>query len=559
MLGASEEGGRGLARAIAQSTLLDPQPNRLEVLNCEPTWELREVSVHFHRNLAAEHILPVLEPFAAYAGFKLDASFSAYDDSLAFADEPDKEPDVSIIWLDHSRLPDLTAEELAAFLSSRASTLRSKTTGPILVLDVPLRDDRSVRANALLRERFADLPAVRLCPLSEVEGGFGTDFWSERALTLTGVPISSRGLMSVGRHLGCQWLPAVLKPRIRALAVDLDNTLYHGVLGEEGPAGLVVDADYKQVQEKVVDLRRQGLFVSVISRNEMSDVRALFEQREDFPLRPEHVDAWAVSWGKKSDGIREAAQQLRVAPETFLFVDDNPGELLEVQTSIPGIEIGHASSPVMSLQVLTFHPGLFSFGDAGADAFRTADLASEDARAQLRMTSSEEDYLAALQVELVFALDRPTDRARLAELSSKTNQFSTALARLDEMDIDARMKDPMARVVSIDMSDRLSSSGIIGFVAAMRNQAGEVTIEDVCVSCRALGRGVEELMLAEALAVVANELGAKHLTVPFTEGPRNGPALHWLSRTAESMTGGRATVAPHSPSGISTLTIRWEG
>jgi FkbH-like protein len=339
----------------------------------------------------------------------------------------------------------------------------------------------------------------------------------------------------------------------------LDNTLYRGVLGEDGPAGLEVDADYEKVQEALIDLRGQGLFISVVSRNEIGDVQDLFEQRKDFLLRPEHVDAWAVSWGKKSDGIRDAAEQLRVAPETFLFLDDNPGELLQVQTSIPGIAIGHASTPAMSLQVLTYYPGLFSFDDAGTDSFRAADLASERARAQLRTSSNEVDYLAALEVELDFALDRPSDRARLAQLSSKTNQFNTALTRLDELDIDARMKDPMARIVSIEMSDRLSASGIIGFLAATRDSAGEVTVEDVCVSCRALGRGVEDIMLAEALAKIADELGVARLSIPFTEGPRNGPALQWLNRTAESIADGCAVVRPDNARGISTVKIRWVG
>jgi FkbH-like protein len=156
-------------------------------------------------------------------------------------------------------------------------------------------------------------------------------------------------------------------------------------------------------------------------------------------------------------------------------------------------------------------------------------MAAEAKRDALRRSSEDpESYLRSLEVELTYGVNRAADRARLAELSAKTNQFSTSLRRLNEGDIAQRLEDGGSCVVSIAMKDRLSDSGIIAFVSA-RREGDIAVVEDICVSCRALGRGVESYMLQEGLKRVGEELVVATLQVPWTAGPRNGPALAWLS------------------------------
>ena len=279
-------------------------------------------------------------------------------------------------------------------------------------------------------------------PVSELAAQMGAGFLSTRAAALTAVPLSPSALMRLAQVFALCWLPAALGIRVRGLAVDLDNTLYRGVLGEDGPDGVVLTEDHKRLQETLKGLHQKGFFLGVVSRNEMADVKDLFARRSDFPLQAEDIDAWGVSWGRKSQALHEIAAAVRVAPSTFLFVDDNAGELIEVADEHPDVATVFADNPADVVRVLTLHPGLFAFADSAADVLRTADLAAEAARGSLRSEAGDpNDYLAALGVEMTFRLDDRAGVKRLAELSHKTNQFTTALRRLTEIELAERMDD----------------------------------------------------------------------------------------------------------------------
>jgi FkbH-like protein len=324
-------------------------------------------------------------------------------------------------------------------------------------------------------------------PLSEILSTLGARTFDQRAARLTGMPLSDAACLRVARALGLVWLPAALGPRLKAIAVDLDNTLYAGVLGEDGPAGVMLSPAHFELQVKLLRLREQGVFLALASRNEPEDVDRLFAERPDLPLRPEHFSSRAIAFRDKAEGIRDIAAALRIAPDAMLFLDDNPGEIAALASEVPGLKMLHAADPASTARALDFYPGLHGFPLGRDDALRVADLAAAEGRAQAAASApSREAYIRSLEVVLTFASDQPAYLERMAALSNKTNQFNTAFLRLTEAHVAKRLADPHCRTISIALRDRLSDSGIVA-VLFLRRDGSTLVVDEIVISCRALG------------------------------------------------------------------------
>ena len=548
-----------LNRAAIQGTIFADRPRRLALAKIEPTWPRRLVSLLVHRAVPAEYALRTLAPFAAYAGLEVRDTLGDYDDTLSFGEAGSDAFDVELVWQDFGRYTTLGAAELAQFVSDRLAARRRSTTAPLLVMDDWGAHPDSAALNIALRERLDPMAGVFVCPLSELAQGLGGGFLDTRDAGLSGTAISVDGYIAVARELGLQWLPAALGQDLKGVAVDLDHTLYAGVLGEDGPDGVVLTAEHADLQRAVLALKGRGFFVAIISRNEAEDVRELFAKRSDFPLQAADVDAWGVSWGAKADAIATAAAQLRISPDAMLFIDDNAGELAATVAAIPGLNVIHAGDPAGTTRALTRYPGLFRFRLDATDALRSADLAANTERTALAASAqSDEEYLAALAVQLQFRVDHGPDLARLAQISNKTNQFNTALARFTETDVAQRIEGDDHRVFAVSLSDRLTDSGTIAFVSASRTPGRPVLIEEVCVSCRALGRGLEKIILDVVMDDAARWAGTDTIELAWTDGPRNGPAREWAESVGDQADGGRFRIPPRPTHDEAPVKMTWE-
>jgi FkbH-like protein len=373
------------------------------------------------------------------------------------------------------------------------------------------------------------VPGVRIVPISDILAGLGSRAFDARATAITGMPLSDAACLLVARALGMVWLPSVLAPRLKAIAFDLDHTLYAGVLGEDGPDGLVMTPVHAELQRKLVALRDEGIFLAAISRNEAADVDRLFEVREDFPLRREHLSARSISWRDKATGIREICAALHIGADAVLYMDDNPGEIAAVATQVPGIHVLHAADPRLTSRAVDLYPCLHGYPRGKDDALRVADLAANAQREEAaREAASPEEYLRSLEVVLRFSIDQPAQRGRMAELSNKTNQFNTAFLRLSEAEVAKRLDDPECRTICVALRDRLSDSGIVAIFFFSR-EGSTLAADEIVISCRALGRGIEHAMVTEAVRLACRDLPASQVRFRYQQGPRNGPARDFLT------------------------------
>ncbi|HEY0997830.1 MAG TPA: HAD-IIIC family phosphatase [Gemmatimonadaceae bacterium] len=510
-----------------------PGPGRADLAAAPPVRGTRPLRVRVHRNHGFELAVPPLEWFLGYAGYAPEAWIGGYDDSLAFG-ELAGEADVEVVWVDPARYASrLAPAEVSALVGARVAALRERSAAPILV---PVLDDPAWDLPAL-EGAIGRVAGAHPLPLAALQQALGPRFLDPRAAALTGTRLSGPALVQVARLLAFRWIPASVTAGIKAIALDLDQTLYRGVLGEDGVQGVELTPAHAALQRDLVALQERGILLAVASRNEAEDARALLATREDFPLRAAHLSASAVSWGPKAQGLAEVARQLRIAPDAILFVDDNPGELAAVASELPGIRTLYASADAEATRrALALWPGLFRWAVDETDRLRSADLRASEERAALAARAADPgDYLRALGAALTFAVNPARDARRLYEMSHKTNQFNLALARLPEAEVARRVAGREGGAVSVRLRDRLSDSGVVASVLARRDHdgGGEVlVVDELCISCRALGRQLEDLMVGGAVRLLLGQHPARRVRFVHATGPRNAPAREWLARFA---------------------------
>lgn len=526
-------GDSSLAQAEWLPILFAARPTRADLQSLTPpSWPLHRHRVRIHRNFACEFITSAAGPYLALAGLEIDWLYGTYDDSLGFASNLGGEAAVEIIWLDHSRLLGLGAAEFAAWVGERIAVLRSQTRAPILFVLNPETGESAQERNLLLVQQCAAFKGVYACDAQPVHEDLGScNLTDERNHRLVGLPFSNQAAILLARLLGCRWLPAVLLPALKAVVADLDQTLYKGVLGEDGPAGIELTTLHTRFQQTLLSVRASGLFLAVCSKNDADDVWAMFAARPDMPVRPELLSAYSINWESKASGLRKIAAQLRIGLDSMLMIDDNPGELASITAEIPEIRLLHAGpDPEITARALVNFPGLHRWRLDDADTRRIADLAIADLRRQeAEHTLDSTAYLRSLRIRVGFRVNLNEDIDRLQSLSMKTNQFNLALRRLSEVDVGDFLAGENTRAVAMSLSDRLSDSGIIG-AAFLRILPEVCQVEEVCISCRALGRDLEDLLVLGAIRAAMPDNSPRSIELCYAQGPRNEPARKWLQR-----------------------------
>ena len=549
-----------LARAEWQQTVFAERPRRVALLALQPRWALRSVRVSLLRNHAVEPVLALLKPFLAYSGLEAVALLSAYDDSLSAP--PASDADVHIVWLDPSRYAGSTHPGAVEALAGRLRELRGVLRGALLLVDAPLQLDGASPFNAMLREAAERIPDAHLVPCAAITSRLGASAVEARAEAI-GTHISGEAAVLVAQHLGLHWIPAMLRPRLKAVVADLDNTLIGGVLREDGAEGVVTDGGYARVRERLLQLHEQGVLLALVTKNDPADVERLFEQRAELSALRRAFAVVGATWQPKAETVRAIAARLHITVDSVLVVDDNPGEVVAMAASLRDTSFVLAGDPYLTARALTLHPGLLEVRADELGSRRAADLLAAKRRAaELQQAADAAQYVRSLQMVARLSMNAEADLRRLSELSRKTNQFNTGLVRFNETDVDRYMKDPAWRIVSIRLRDRLSDSGVIGVVFA-HVEGDAVVIDEIGISCRALGRFIEDVLIDAAITTISAELRCARALIRFTAGPRNEPAREWLDRVADPVGDGCYEYAPGREAWLeganrASIDVRWE-
>jgi FkbH-like protein len=366
-------------------------------------------------------------------------------------------------------------------------------------------------------------PQAELAPVH----GFAPDL-APLAAQVNGDPYAREAVMARA-HLDALIVVLGIDAK-KCVIVDLDGTLWPGVLAETGAPFAWTPQDnphsfvglYFGLHEALLTLKRRGILLACVSKNDEAAVRALWTYPPDYPkhslLTPDDFVTLRINWDDKVDNIRTIAADLGLALETFLFIDDNPVERERVRQRLPQVE-AWGDDPFALRRRLLSDPRLQPMQSTSEAVNRTALAKAQLSRQIAREKAlSEADFVASLNVETRVARLAPgaSETQRVAELFQRTTQFNTTGLKPSVGELDNLLSDPLSAVYVAHMRDRFADNGLVG-AAVVRN--GEIV--GLVLSCRVLGLGVEHAFLR---AVIADQGGPLAGRIVPTD--RNTPARH---------------------------------
>lgn len=325
--------------------------------------------------------------------------------------------------------------------------------------------------------------------------------------------------------------------RKKCLVLDLDNTLWGGVLGEDGIDGIKIGGDYPgkaflYFQEGLLELAKRGVILTICSKNNERDVLDLWEKNPFVLLRKEHFSAWRINWRNKADNIRELSEELNIGLDSLVFVDDNPTERELVRQMLPMVEV-----PEFPKQPYMLPDFLISLSDR---YFRVYSVTEEDRRKteQYKANASRtqerkkfvdfDQYLQSLEIEMRIEPISSFNVSRIAQMTHKTNQFNLTTRRYSESDLMGFSSEGWL-IYCLSVKDRFGDNGITGAVL-LRPIDGGYEIDSFLLSCRILGKGIEEVFLSGILNILRNR-GVKLVKASYIPTAKNMQVSGFYERT----------------------------
>jgi FkbH-like protein len=315
----------------------------------------------------------------------------------------------------------------------------------------------------------------------------------------------------------------------KCVVLDLDNTLWGGVVGEDGPYGIRVGQGdmaseaFHAFQRRVLALKQRGILLAVCSKNNPEDVDELFRLRDDMPLKWADFSASAIGWSSKAAGVEQIAQSLNIGLDAIVFIDDNPAEVVAMRAYCPDVaSILLPPDPADFVAALDELPWFEKSRLTADDDAKSEQYARAQERAALQSVMSPQDYLADLEMKTSIRPATNADVVRLHQLFNKTNQFNLVTGRPTLGEVEAMIDDPATQLVLANLRDRF---GDLGTVAAyvLRRAGDEMVIDHWVMSCRAMGRGLEHMVMNDAKQRFLATKGSARLIAHYIPSPKNIP------------------------------------
>ncbi len=385
----------------------------------------------------------------------------------------------------------------------------------------------SARLNARLRE-LADSEGVELLAVDAQAARDGLAAWYDPMLWHRAKQEIHPAAAPFYGDLVARLLAAAQGRSSKALVLDLDNTLWGGVIGDDGMDGIVLGQGsahgeaFVAFQDYARALSRRGVILAVCSKNDEANALEPFDSHPDMVLRRGDIACFVANWTDKATNLRSIAQRLNIGLDALVFADDNPFERNIVRRELP----------MVAVPELPEDPALYAACIAGGGYFEGVQLTEEDlerssqyqanlAREDLKAAVTDMDaYLRSLDMEMRWRRFDKLGMKRIVQLINKTNQFNLTTRRTNDAEIEAMLADPDVMTAQVRLVDQFGDNGIIGIVAGRRDNGGDLRIETWLMSCRVLGRNVEQAML-NLVAAEAQRLGAKRLVGEFRPTAKN--------------------------------------
>lgn len=318
------------------------------------------------------------------------------------------------------------------------------------------------------------------------------------------------------------------KPKV--IVLDCDNTLWQGVIGEDGIDGIRLTPAFLELQLRVIELQQTGILLCLCSKNAEADVMQVLQHHPGMLLRPEHLVGWKINWQAKSENIAQLARELSLGEDSFVFIDDNPVEISEVRANCPTVTCLLLPREESAIARFVAHHWLLDVPSqsTGEDANRTRMYQQNQQRNQLlQSTGGFLEFLDKLQLDIRIEPMTAAQLERVAQLMMRTNQFNSTTRRRSAAEIQA-YQNASGQVHTVTVKDRFGDYGLVG-VLLYRLHDDACEVDDLLMSCRVLGRGVEHRIIAYA-AQQGLQQGKLHLVLAYRQTAKNQPVRLLIER-----------------------------
>lgn len=392
--------------------------------------------------------------------------------------------------------------------------------------------DLSAAADAIeseLARACASIPQVVLLRGGRIADSYSIDLRDDAAADeMAAVPYTPGFYAAIATEV-FRSLYALRRRPVKVIACDCDGTLWSGSCAEDGPEGVQFTDGHRGLYDRLKELARAGVLLTLCSRNEAADVKEVFDRRRELGLAWSDFTAMRINWNRKSDNLRSLAGELGLALDSFVFIDDDPVECAEVRAHCPEALVVQMPGRGDIGAVVQHHWALDAPAATEESKQRAAYYRDGLERSKLaEQVETLRDFIRNLEIQIGVSLINESVLARVSELSYRTNQFNTTGKRFSIAELAAALASPALDGRVFRVKDRFGDYGLVGAML-FYTEVSRLTIQSMWLSCRALARGVEYRMIAEA-GRVAMALGLQQVAIQLAPTDRNRPARVFLER-----------------------------
>lgn len=384
------------------------------------------------------------------------------------------------------------------------------------------------RLNAALRP-MAEQAGIDLLTIDDRAAIDGTAKWHDAALWHRSKQEVSPTVAPLYGDLVGRWVAAKQGRSFKCLVLDLDNTVWGGVIGDDGLEGIVLGQGsplgeaYTAFQDYARELTRRGVILAVCSKNDEANALEPFDKHPEMVLKRGDIACFVANWDNKADNIRAIARDLNIGLDSLVFIDDNPFERNLVRQELPMVAVPEVSDDPTDYPVAIADAGYFEgLSVTDEDRERTAQYQGNRARDALKAAVTDlPSYLRGLEMELICKRFDKIGMQRIVQLINKSNQFNLTTRRYTDEDVQAVMADPDAFGLQLRLTDRFGDNGVIAIVIGRLQPNKDLYIDTWLMSCRVLGRQVEPTTL-NLICQEAKRLGARRVVGEYIPTKKNG-------------------------------------
>ncbi len=346
------------------------------------------------------------------------------------------------------------------------------------------------------------------------------------------IPYTSEFFAALGAFLARKIYAFCREPH-KVIVLDCDQTIWKGVVGEDGVDGIEFDAPRLALQEFMAAQSEAGMLICLCSKNNEPEVWNVFDTRPEMRLKREHIVAAQINWNFKSENLKRLSDELQLSLNSFIFVDDDAAVCAEAQANCP--EVLTLMLPHQTEEIPAFLQHVWAFDKIKTtkeDKDRTKSYQQQVERSRLQESSSNfQDFLANLQLKCEIAEMTEEKIPRVSQLSLRTNQFNSTTKRRSENDVKQLFAQANARIWTINVEDRFGDYGLVGVIVGEEKDQS-LNVDSMMLSCRALGRGIEHRMLA-AVGRAALDSGCRFVNLEFIASAKNAPVRNFLEEVGK--------------------------